>query len=59
MARTEEDYKKRNKRLKELGIKPVYNSLKEEREAKREMNKLAKEMSFPRGIDQATKEMEK
>lgn len=41
MARTkEEDYQDRNKRLKELGLKPVHNSLKEEKKA---MAKLHKE----------------
>ena len=56
MARTEEDYKERNKRLREMGLKPPYNSLKEERKAKREMNKLAREMGYARGIDQAVQE---
>ncbi len=57
MARTEDDYEERNKRLREMGITPAYNSLKEERKAKREMNKLAREMGYGGGIDQATKEL--
>ena len=40
MARTKEDeYKDRNKRLKELGLKPVYNSLKEEKKAMAKLHK--------------------
>lgn len=56
MARTEEDYKERNKRLRAMGLKPLYNSLKEERKAVREMNKLAREAGYARGIDQAVQE---
>lgn len=45
MARTkEEEYQDRNKRLRELGVKPVYNSLKEEKKAKKDSRDLIKKL---------------
>ena len=44
MIKTEKEYQSNNKRLKEMGINPFYNSLKEEKQAKKERDNLLKKL---------------